>query len=239
MNCIIIDDDPIVQKQLSSFVSKSELLNLKGSFTNPLEALDVIKNNNIDLVFLDIEMPEMSGLEYLKEFKSKFQIIVISGDRKYALETFEYGVTDYLLKPIDYPRFVKAVYRSIERNCESGNSLNQKSFYIKVGRKFVRLCIDDIVLINLSKETKTLITKKKSFSLLNNFFDVENLSDFQNFYKINGSYIVNLDEISDVCDNKLIFKKDYHLDDIIVSEINAKEILNSIKNNDFKSRTIS
>lgn len=229
MNCIIIDDDPIVQKQLSTFVNKSELLNLEGSFTNPLEALEVINNNNIDLVFLDIEMPEMSGLEYLEEFKSKFQIIVISGDRKYALETFEYGVTDYLLKPIDYTRFVKSVNRSIERNCESGSSVKKDSFYIKVGGKFVRLCIDDIVLINLSKETKTLVTKKKSFSLLNNFFDVNNLSDFQKFYKINGSYIVNLDEISDVCDNKLIFKEDYHLDDIVVSESIAAEILNSIK----------
>ncbi len=229
MNCIIIDDDPIVQKQLSSFVSKSELLNLEGSFTNPLEALEVIRNNKIDLVFLDIEMPEMSGLEYLEEFKSKFQIIVISGDRKYALETYEYGVTDYLLKPINYTRFVKSINRSIERDYESSCSIKKDSFYIKIGDKFVRLYIDDIVLINLSEDIKTLVTKKKSFNLLNDFFDVENLSDFQNFYKINGSYIVNLDELSDVCDNKLIFKEDYYLDDIIVSETNATEILNSIK----------
>jgi two-component SAPR family response regulator len=76
MNCIIIDDDPIILKQLSSFITKSDLLTLKGTYSNPVNAFDAIKANNIDIIFLDIEMPEMSGLEYLEEIKSKYQIIL-------------------------------------------------------------------------------------------------------------------------------------------------------------------
>lgn len=229
MNCIIIDDDPIILKQLSSFIVKSDLLNLKGSYNNPVQAYDAIKQNNIDLIFLDIEMPEMSGLEYLEELKSKYQIIVISGDRKYALETFEYGVTDYLLKPIEYDRFVKSVNKSIERNYNFERDLTKKRIFIKINNKFTRIKIEDIVLIDISEQYNKLVTSQDSFNVKSDVIDYNKLSNLPDFIQINEHCLVNRAKIIDVCNGELVFNKDYNLDKIKVSNNFDMQILKDIQ----------
>jgi len=101
MNCTIIDDDQLSRKILESFVERTEFLNLTNSFSSAIEALNSSANNDdVDLIFLDIEMPEMTGIEFLKSFKKTPQIIIVSGQEKYALDAFDFDVTDYLLKPV-------------------------------------------------------------------------------------------------------------------------------------------
>ena len=228
MNCIIIDDDLIIQKQLSAFIGKSDLLNLKGIYSNPIEAFDRIKENNIDLVFLDIEMPEMSGLEYLEECQSNFQIIVVSGDRKYALDTFEFGITDYLLKPIEYSRFVKAVNKSIERNIETSTEIVNDSIFVKVNSKYYRIKIADIMLVKLFKDEKVIVTRNRTFNLLNNFFNIDMLLQNKGFLEIDETHIVNLKQLQTVTDGELIFHSDFYLDKIIVNKNLESKILKSI-----------
>ena len=181
MNCLIIDDDPIIQKQLSAFVTKSDLLELKGSFKNPTEAFPTLKDGDIDIVFLDIEMPEMSGLEFLDEIENEFAIIIISGDRKYALDTFEYDVTDYLLKPVEYSRFIKSVNRAVERNIERNSRIKKDRIFIKILNSFVRIFVDDIISVENRKDKKTIITKKKSFNVMTNLFDTSVFVGKENF----------------------------------------------------------
>jgi DNA-binding LytR/AlgR family response regulator len=232
MNCIIIDDDPVVQKQLASFISKSELLDLKGIFINPVQAFGTIQGGNIEVIFLDIEMPEMSGLEFLDEANPDINIIVISGDRKYALDTFEYNVTDYLLKPVEYSRFIKSVYRALERILEKPDKRKSERMFVKINEHFVRFKINDIVKIQSGDDKKLIVTKKKSFTILSKLFDTKIICENKNFFKINDSVIVNLNEISEVCDNFLIFKDSENIENVLVDETIANEIsvrINKIK----------
>lgn len=118
MNCIIIDDDKLSIKIIEEFVGRTEGLNLTGSFSSAVEAFNALTQpgaEKVDLIFLDIEMPEMSGIEFLDSLDIIPQVIIYSSQEKYALESYEYDVTDYLLKPVQFGRFIKAVNRARER----------------------------------------------------------------------------------------------------------------------------
>ncbi|MDD2385634.1 MAG: response regulator transcription factor [Bacteroidales bacterium] len=225
MNCIIIDDDPIILKQLSTFIYKSDLLNVKGMYNNPVQAFDAIQNNNIDLIFLDIEMPEMSGLEYLEEYKTKYQIIVVSGDRKYALDTFQFGVTDYLLKPIEYSRFLKSVYRSIERNNNFMLDIEKKRFFVKTNDEFQRIKLNDIVYIDCSGNNHIIFTRKKTYKLKNDIIDFDIIASNNGFFNIDSRKLVNIEMIVDVKEGNLLFDDDYHVDSLTVPRKIEEEIL--------------
>lgn len=229
MNCIIIDDDPIILKQLSTFIYKSDLLNLKGMYRNPVEAFDTIKKNSIDLVFLDIEMPEMSGLEYLEEYKTKFHTIVISGDRKYALDTFEYGVLDYLLKPIEYSRFLKSVNKSIERNQNFDIDILKERFFVKINDNFARIKLSDIVLIDCTSNKDVIVTKRKTYNLKSGIISFDKIASNQNFFKVDDNILINLYKIIDICDGELIFDEAYQINTLCVEDKMAAEILKSIR----------
>ena len=114
MNCIIIDDDAISRRVIEEFASRTEFLNIKYSFQNAIEAINKsdIFSDEIDLIFLDIEMPMMDGIDFLNTLKNLPQVIIISSKEKYAINAFDYDVTDYLLKPITYSRFYKAVIKA-------------------------------------------------------------------------------------------------------------------------------
>ncbi len=225
MNCIIIDDDPIILKQLSTFIYKSDLLNVKGMYNNPVQAFDAIQNNNIDLIFLDIEMPEMSGLEYLEEYKTKYQIIVISGDRKYALDTFQFGVTDYLLKPIEYSRFLKSVYRSIERDRNFELDIEKERFFVKINDTFERIKLGDVVYIDCSGNNQTIFTRKKTYKLKNDIIDFDIIASNNGFFHFGTRKLVNIERIVDVKEGNLLFDDDYHVDSLSVPKTIEEEIL--------------
>ena len=113
MNCIIIDDEKVSRFLIEKFVTKTQSLNLINSYSSAIDAINAIEsNNNIDIIFLDIEMPEMTGIDFIKNFTNLPQIIIISAQEKYAIDAIEYNVTDYLLKPVSYPRFLKAISKA-------------------------------------------------------------------------------------------------------------------------------
>lgn len=110
MNCVVIDDDKLSRKVVESYIERTDYLTLTASYPSAIEAINEIKKNDpIDLIFLDVEMPEMTGMEFLNSLNTTPQVIIISSKEQYALEAFEYDVSDYLLKPISYSRFFKAV----------------------------------------------------------------------------------------------------------------------------------
>ena len=126
MNCIIIDDDPLSLQVVEEFVKRTEFLELKYTFNDAVEAINTINvsEENIDLIFLDIEMPEMSGIEFLNTVKDLPQVIIISSQEKYALQAFDYDVVDYLLKPITFSRFYKAASKA--QNNAATTEMRQK-----------------------------------------------------------------------------------------------------------------
>jgi DNA-binding LytR/AlgR family response regulator len=195
-----------------------------------VEALNKIHSGSIDLVFLDIEMPEMSGLEFLDEKKIDLNVIVISGDRRYALDTFEYNVTDYLLKPLEYKRFLKSVYRAIERILEKDDRRKLECMFIKINEHFIRFRINEIIKIQNDNDKKLVVTKKKSYTILSKLFDTNLICENQNFFKISDTLIVNLNEISEVCNNFLIFNNSDNVENLLVDEAIANEISERINN---------
>ena len=157
MNCIIIDDDKLSRKLIEEFVNRTGGLKLINTFSNAIDAINAFNRDvEIHLIFLDIEMPEMTGMEFLKSLKYQPQIIIISAKDKYALEAFEYDVTDYILKPVSYARYLKAVDKAINRftnkmngKQSTNNALNtdeegKDEIFIKKNSSLVRIKYEDI-----------------------------------------------------------------------------------------------
>ncbi len=149
MNCIIVDDDKMSCKVLEGFVSRLSSLNLVGTFSNSLSARNLLSTrNDIDLVFLDIEMPEMDGFDFIGSLESPPNIIIVSGGEQYAMRAFDFNVVDYLLKPFSYSRFCKAVDKTVRYFLKKETTTTgDKEIFIKKGPSLVKLKLKDIVYI--------------------------------------------------------------------------------------------
>ena len=147
MNCIIIDDDKLSRRVIEEFIRKTDFLSLIDSYENGVDAINAFKSGKpIHLIFLDIEMPEMSGIEFLNTLKNPPQIIIVSSKEMYALEAFEYDVTDYLLKPVVYGRFLKGVDKAFNRYSKEHFAPEGKNeIFIKKNSALIRLKYDEIL----------------------------------------------------------------------------------------------
>jgi DNA-binding LytR/AlgR family response regulator len=211
MNCIIIDDDKFSTKVIEEFVNKTEGLNLMGSYSNAVSAINALSSSSPDdpihLIFLDIEMPEMSGIDFLRSLTVLPQVIIYSSQEKYALEMYEYDVTDYLLKPVLYPRFIKAVSKARER-FDRKESLSKKSteIFIKNNSSLVRVKYDDILWIEALENYVVVNTFKDKYTI---HFTMKAISDkmpMDKFVRVHRSFIVNMSKIKVIEDNSVIIK---------------------------------
>lgn len=209
MNCIIIDDDKFSTKIVEEFVTKTDGLTLVGKYANAVSAINALNTNDgenpIHLIFLDIEMPEMTGIDFLKSLNVLPQVIIYSSQEKYALEMYEYDVTDYLLKPVLYPRFIKAVNKARERFDKKEN-LSKKSteIFIKNNSSLVRVKYDDILWIEALENYVVVNTFKDKFTI---HFTMKSITDkmpMDKFVRIHRSFIVNMSKIKVIEDNSVI-----------------------------------
>ena len=230
MNCIIIDDDSFVRKITEDFVNKTESLTLIHSLSSAVEAINVLgSNENIDLIFLDIEMPEMTGIDFLNALVTLPQIIIISSKEKYAINAFEYDVTDYLLKPFTYSRFCKAVNKALERQEKNRMYAKNDEIFIKHNTSLVKLKYTDIlwweamenyVIVNTFDEKYTIHFTLQSI--------VEKLSPKQ-FMRTHRSFIVNVDHIHSITDNTIFIKtKDKPKNEIPISKMYKEKLLKAL-----------
>lgn len=209
MNCIIIDDDPLSRKIIEGFIEKTETLNLLGSYDNPISAFDVFKGNDeVDLIFLDVEMPEMSGLEFINTLDAPPMVIIVSGQEKYALEAYEYDVVDYLLKPLNLSRFYKSITKAQNRyqERESISKLPEEIFIKKKNSTLVRLRYDDILWVEALENYVTVSTFKDKFTIHFTMKAIENKLPQNKFKRVHRSYIVNIHQIELIEDNNVIIK---------------------------------
>ena len=212
MNCIIVDDDKLSIKIVEEFVQRTDGLRLMGSFSSAVEAVNMLNNNSgepVHLIFLDIEMPEMSGIEFLKALNVIPQVVIYSSQEKYALESYEYDVTDYLLKPVHYGRFLKAVTRAKERFEKKENPVKQSTeIFIKNNSSLVRVKYDDILWIEALENYVVLNTFMEKYTI---HFTMKSIADrmpSDRFMRIHRSYIVNFGKIKAIEDNSVIIKTD-------------------------------
>jgi two-component system, LytTR family, response regulator len=204
MNCIVIDDEPLAREGMVLLINKCPQLTLHGSFRNPLDAAETIKESKIDLIFLDINMPEMSGLEYVKTLVNSPLIIFATAYPQYAIDSYELDAIDYLVKPIRFERFIKAVYKaenyldllqSKETNTNKIESFSDDYIYIKADRKYFKILFKDISFIEGLKDYVIIHVPGKKVITAMNVKTIFNQLPHNIFARISKSHIVNLGHI--------------------------------------------
>lgn len=217
INCIIVDDEPVAIEIIEGFIDKIPFLKLKNSFRNPLEAIDYLNKENVDLIFLDINMPHLTGLQFLKTIKNAPLTIFTTAYSEFALDGFELKAIDYLLKPIEFDRFLKAALYAKElydlriKKFDNTDNLNynlksekeQKDLFIKVGHSIIRIPIIDILYIEGSGPYITYITKTKKYMSLQTMVDVLESLPKKEFVRVHKSYIIALKHIAKVERNRI------------------------------------
>ena len=192
MNCIIIDDDKLSRRVIEEFINKTESLSLDGSFSTAVEAINYVKQHEVELIFLDIEMPEMSGIDFLSTLKTTPQIIIISSKGKYALDAFEFDVTDFLLKPVSYARFYKAIDKVMSRTQKNSLSSNgREEIFIKKNSSLVRLKYEDILWVEALENYVIFNTFNDKFTIHFTMKAVEMKLPVTKFSRVHRSFIVN------------------------------------------------
>lgn len=203
-SCIVIDDEPLARQGMKLHIDDLDLLEFKGEFGNAIKAGEFLSSNDIDIIFLDIEMPGMTGIEFLKLIPNKSMVILTTAYPQYALEAFELDVIDYLLKPIKFDRFFRAVNKSIEiikLNSKEPSEIepaNNNEIYIKSDRKYIKLNYGDIRFIKGLKDYVIIHTEKEKYITALNVKTILKKLPESIFSRVSKSYIINIDKINSV-----------------------------------------
>lgn len=204
LKSIIIDDEPLARELLQDFARKVSFLEITASFSNGMEALEYLQQKQVDLVFLDIQMPDITGLELLQTLSSRPKIIFTTAYAEYAVEGFNLDAVDYLLKPFDFPRFLKAVNKAMELHLLENQpkivkqSVEEDFLFVKDGRELVKIYFDEIDYIQGQKDYVRFKTSTKKLLSLMNMKDLERDLPHDRFLRIHQSYIVNTARIESV-----------------------------------------
>jgi DNA-binding LytR/AlgR family response regulator len=198
---MIIDDEPLAQKGMVEYVQDIDFLDLATVCDNALQANAFLKENNVDLILLDIQMPKLSGLDFLKSLKEPPVVIITTAYQEYALEGYELNVTDYLVKPIAFSRFLKAVNKAkdfILLKQKDNSSENVTYFFLKVDNRFEKINYDDILFAEALQNYVAIHTTEKKMLSYITFSQVEKQLPADRFIKVHKSYIVAFDKIKSV-----------------------------------------
>lgn len=197
INCIIVEDEPLALKRTKDFVGRVPYLNLLASFTSGFEAIGFVKEHDIDLMFLDIEMDGFTGIELIESLSKKPQIIITTAYDKYALKGFELHVADYLLKPFGFDRFLNAVERVYDIIEKAGKE--EKGYiFIKTEYRLERIAVDEILYIEGMGDYRNIRTTTKKILTLQTFSELEKLLPKNQFCRVHKSYIVSVNKIISV-----------------------------------------
>jgi len=209
INCIAIDDEPLALEKMQQYIGKVGYLNLLKTFDNGIDALDFLKNNTVDLLFLDIQMDDLTGIQLLEAVEMKPKVIVTTAYDSYAIKGYELDVCDYLLKPISLQRFIKAVdkiYGMLTENQVNGNIYNivnnknkgNNYFFVKTEYRIERVSFCDILYVEGMKDYLKIYTEEKKIMTLQNFKTLLKHLPSNNFVRVHNSYVVSIDKIKTV-----------------------------------------
>ncbi|MFN0204102.1 MAG: LytR/AlgR family response regulator transcription factor [Bacteroidia bacterium] len=211
LRCLIIDDEPLAQKVLEKYVSLTDALTLVQSCNSAFEAMNLLRKEAIDLIFLDIDMPEMTGLELLKTLKNPPKVILTTAYSEYALQSYEFGVIDYLLKPISYERFFQAIDKVLEKQqVEPKNEAKIEPnppatfLFLKADKKLYKTDFQDIYYFEGCGNYIRVVLKNKMLTVLEKMGEVEAQLPPHLFVRIHKSYIISIEHIQIVEGNSVI-----------------------------------
>lgn len=202
INCIAIDDEPLALLKLEGFITRVPDLKLIRTFDNAIEAIGWLKENKTDLIFLDIQMEQLTGIQFLESINISSQIIITSAYDNYAIKGFELNVTDYLLKPFPFQRFLQAVNKVMELNTMKVNSEltseTESYIFIKTEHRLERIDINDILYIEGMKDYLRIVCKDKKIMTLQSFSKLEEVLPSRKFCRVHKSFVVALDKIKSI-----------------------------------------
>jgi two-component system, LytTR family, response regulator LytT len=207
LKAIIVDDEPLSRSFLQRYCEKLDTIDVQGSFEQAGTALNYLQKNEIDILFLDVEMPITNGFQLLDQLLYMPKVILTTSKTDYAYNAFEYKVVDYLKKPFTYNRFVEAVSKTTEATSTSSSAkqdVAKDDIYIKSDGKFTRLHFAEILYIESVGDYVKYFTATKNYLTLTTLKAVEEKIASTNFMKVHRSYIVNLSKIKDIQDNTLV-----------------------------------
>lgn len=206
IDCIIIEDEPLAIKKLVSFIDKVPSLNLLETFNSAVPVFEFLKANAVDLIFLDIEMKELTGIELLESININAKVIITTAYDKYAIKGFDLQVNDYLLKPITFDRFVKAIDKiSVEFKKDVVN--RHKKIFVKTEYRLEGIDTAEILFIEGMGDYRRIVTNQKKIMTLQTFKDLTELLPNGKFYRVHNSYIVSIDKIEKIERNRISIKE--------------------------------
>jgi DNA-binding LytR/AlgR family response regulator len=200
-SCIIVEDEPLAAEVLQDYISQTPFLELKTVCSDAIYAMEILQKEKIDLVFLDIHLPKLKGLDFIKTLKSPPQIIITTAYQEYALQGYELNVTDYLLKPVEFSRFLTAVNKLQQQKAAIPHAntvaapAERAHLFFNVSKKRVKIFLDEILYIESLKEYIRITTKNKSILTKFQLGQIEELLTKNNFLRIHRSFIVAKDKI--------------------------------------------
>lgn len=211
IRCLIVDDEPLALQILEDYLSKIPFLQLVKATTNPIEALTLVQTGNVDLVFLDVQMPELTGIQFLKISNGKAKVILTTAYPQYALEGYELDVIDYLLKPIAFDRFFKSVQKAqailqpqmVSAKPTQTDPVPQQDFlsdfiFVKTEHKIQKVYLNDILFIEGLKDYISIFTPAERIITLQNMKKMEDALPPKHFIRVHKSYIVSINKIDSI-----------------------------------------
>ena len=201
IRCIVIDDTPLAVEKLEAFIAQVPLLHHLQSFNNGIEAIMYIKTNSVDLVFLDIQMEQFTGLQFIEALQYRPKIVIVSAYNQYAVQGFNYNVTDYLLKPYSFERFLKAVDK-VQTEMQLNTVKNY--MFVKTEYRMERVDFSDILFIEGQGAYLRIVTRKAKIMTIQNFQNMEQMLPSDNFVRVHKSYIVAMDKIESIERNVIL-----------------------------------
>lgn len=243
INCVIIDDEPLAREGIANYVREIDFLQLTATCKNPVELMKLLDEHTIDLIFLDIQMPKMNGIDFLKIVQKPPMVIITTAFPTYALEGFQLNVLDYLLKPITFDRFFKSVnkakdyYHLITKPATPDTSQTEKHadyFFIKSGSKYEKICFDDILYVEAMQNYITIYTRKGKYVTLLYLKNLEQNLDPKAFIRVHKSYIVSISKIEGIEGNEIFIQshripisRNYH--EQVIEQVVRNKLWDKIK----------
>jgi DNA-binding LytR/AlgR family response regulator len=206
ITCLAVDDEPLALSILKKYIESVETLELVGCCQNAVQALQLLQQYKVDLIFLDIQMPQIMGTDFIRTLKKSPKVIFTTAFRKYAIEGFELDAVDYLLKPISFERFLKAVNKVLQTNFDAPNAIYQLNesasqsapahLYFRVDRKMVKVFLHDILYIEGFSDYVKIITSSKILITKQLISALEETLPEENFIRIHRSFIISINKIN-------------------------------------------
>ncbi|MGL2994834.1 LytR/AlgR family response regulator transcription factor [Flavobacterium sp. TSSA_36] len=230
MNCIVIDDEALARAVIAQMIATEEKLNLIDHFDNAVYAIKFLNQNDVDLIFLDIHMPDFTGFDFIQLIKNPPKIILVTSDKNLAIEAFEYEcIIDYLVKPITLERFQKAVHKVlVSQNTKPVDFVNApvsvdntKEFYVNIDRRLIKIEFNSLTIVEAKGDYIHILTENKNYIVHSTLKKIEEKLPKHLFLKVHRSFIINITKIIDIEDNSVLITKQL----VPVSRSNRPELM--------------